>query len=64
MGQKSFINGRLLPRWMRRTNLKDSLIGKPYAIVKHRHGMRGWMAGLICGLCFLAMLVILRLIVG
>lgn len=44
--------------------MKESLIGKPYAIVKHRQGMRGWMAGLICGLCALGMLVVIRVIAG
>jgi hypothetical protein len=44
--------------------MKDSLIGKPYKIVKHSPKMSGWAAGLICGLCALGMLVIIRVIVG
>jgi hypothetical protein len=44
--------------------MKESLIGKLYGIVKHSPKMSGWTVGLICGLCALGMLVIVRLIVG
>lgn len=44
--------------------MKESLIGKPYPIKRHVPKMSGWMAGLICGLCALGMLVVIRVIAG
>ena len=41
-------------------------LGKPYKIgpMHSHHGMNGLTAGLVCGLCFGTILIILRFIVG
>jgi hypothetical protein len=60
----AYLSSRNILVYLGRHEMKESLIGKPYKVTKHRPGMNGLTAGFICGIILLYGIVIIRLIMG